>query len=141
MSVTDGSERPVRTQHPVIDLSAAVSPDGRLIAYRGDAGGSGKNAIYIAPVDGSREFPLLESPWQDRVLGWTPDGTGVLFSSNRTQSTGLWLATIRDGAANGTPILIKDSLVKSYGVRNLYSCYGRSVSRATVHCSIAPAAC
>ncbi len=118
VSVADGREQTVHTQHRVANLAhAAASPDGRLIAYEGAPEGSGKNAIYVVSADGSREFPLVESPWQDDVLGWTPGGSGVLFSSNRTQSMGVWLAAIKNGAVSGTPIMIKDDLGKSYGVR------------------------
>lgn len=117
VSVADGSGQTVRTQHRVANLSVAVSPDGRFIAYEGAPEGSGKNAIYVASADGSREFPLVESPWQDHVLGWTPDGSGVLFSSNRTGAMGVWWAAIKNGAANGTPIMIKDDLGKSAGMQ------------------------
>jgi Tol biopolymer transport system component len=118
VSVSDGREQTVRTQHRIANLSVAASPDGRFIAYEGAPEGSGNNAIYVVSADGSREFPLVESRWQDHVLGWTPDGSGVLFSSNRTQSMGVWQAAIKNGAVSGTPIMIKDDLGKSFGVSN-----------------------
>jgi Tol biopolymer transport system component len=58
-------------------------------------------------VDGSRERPLVTHPGDDRLLGWSPDGRSILFSSDRSGNWDAWLQPVEEGAANGEPRLLK----------------------------------
>lgn len=60
--------------------NAYISPDGRFIAYdyRPDVETHGRD-IYAQSIDGARETRLLSDVADDRVLGWLPDGNGILF--------------------------------------------------------------
>ena len=40
-------------------------------------------------------------------MGWSPDGTRLLFSSDRTGAVGLWALTFADGKPKGAPELLR----------------------------------
>jgi tricorn protease len=62
--------------HPVF------SPDGSLIAFTGQY--DGNTDVFVMPATGGVPKRLTWHPADDFVLGWTPDGKRILFSSYRT---------------------------------------------------------
>lgn len=112
ISVVDGSARVVKSlsfeKKPGGLGELYFSPDGRFIAYSyRPQGGSGQRDISIISTDGSREVPLVESPNDDRLFGWTPDGKSILFSSDRSKTTDAWMIPVADGKPQGSPELVK----------------------------------
>lgn len=91
----------------------AFSMDGRFIVY--DAPRSDKEAgnrdIFIIDRDSGRESRLVDHPGNDEVVGWTPDGKGLLFRSDRNGSPDLWHLTMSEGRAQDGPRLIKPGFV------------------------------
>jgi tricorn protease len=79
------------TSHPGIELFPKFSPDGRWIAFSGEYNGT--RQVFVISVDGGEPRQLTyhndvgalppRGGWDNRVLGWTPDGKQVLFRSNR----------------------------------------------------------
>jgi Tol biopolymer transport system component len=68
-----------------------LSPDGRWVAFAYPrespwTASSKKADIYALAIDGSREIAIVTHPADDNLLGWTPDGRAVLFSSDRSGS-------------------------------------------------------
>jgi tricorn protease len=57
------------------------SPDGSSIAFSGIY--DGNLDVYVVPAAGGEPRRLTHYPGPDGVLGWTPDGTRVLFWSMR----------------------------------------------------------
>ncbi|HHQ47788.1 MAG TPA: protease, partial [Acidobacteria bacterium] len=57
------------------------SPDGTMIAYTGDYDGNAD--VYVVPAAGGEPRRLTYFPGDDVALGWTPDGTRVVFRSSR----------------------------------------------------------
>ena len=61
-----------------LEIDAALSPDGKLLAY--SAGRATGMRIYIRPVTGGRTLTLSEGSapveYQPR---WSPDGSGILY--------------------------------------------------------------
>jgi hypothetical protein len=83
----------------------SLSPDGKFIAYH-DGGGRGNLPdIYLLAADGSRE-QRLEHPADDNKPVFTPDGSGVVFESNRRGGRDLWYQPVADGRASGPPRLV-----------------------------------
>jgi Tol biopolymer transport system component len=39
--------------------------------------------IFVVPSSGGLAVPVVTWPYDDRLLGWTPDGHRILFVSNR----------------------------------------------------------
>ncbi len=62
-------------------VSGKISPDGQHIAYSMSVGSN--IDIYLMPVNGGVSRRLTYYPGRDTVLGFSPDGRHVLFSSSR----------------------------------------------------------
>ena len=75
-----------------------LSPDSRWIAYDLPASdGADSRDIFLLASDGSEARQLTTHRANDVVLGFTPDSKAVLFSSNRTDSYGLWRLSLASG--------------------------------------------
>ncbi len=77
------------------------SPDGRYIAF------DYPNDIYLLSADGELEHPLVQHPANDWLLGWTPDGKSILFTSDRSGAIDAWIQPVREGRPAGEPELIR----------------------------------
>jgi Tol biopolymer transport system component len=88
-----------------------LSPDGKYIAGtylpRWD---SGNKDIFLLAIDGGEEVPVVEHPADDALIGWSPDGGQVLFTSDRTGTIGIWTARVSKGKAVGTPEFIRGNM-------------------------------
>ncbi len=117
ISVADGSVRVLKTfdwRWP----AARFSPDGRYIVYSSPPKEDSPNRdVFVLALDGSREIPLIQDPADDYALDWSPDGSRILFASDRTGSFDLWSISVRDGKPQGSPELVRKDIgpVKSIG--------------------------
>ncbi len=114
VSVADASVRVLRTQMlKTLNYNfqwnrMSFSPDGRFVAYDlSPQGGWHPRDILAIPVEGGPEIPLVQHPANDLLLGWTPDGRGVLFASDRSGRWDLWVIQVSDGQPRGSPELVK----------------------------------
>lgn len=88
-------------------INMDLSPDGRFIAYSIPVGGNVFNKdIILLSVEDLQEIPLIEHPADDSLLGFTPDGRHVLFTSNRRESTDAWMIPVSNGRAAGAAELL-----------------------------------
>jgi tricorn protease len=79
------------TSHAGLELFPKFSPDGRWVAFSGEYGGT--RQVFVIPTAGGEPRQLTfrnevgpmppRGGWDNRVLGWTPDGKHVLFRANR----------------------------------------------------------
>ncbi len=79
------------TSHPGLELFPKFSPDGRWIAFSGQYGGT--RQVFVIPAGGGEPRQLTfynevanlppRGGFDNRVLGWTPDGRNVVFRANR----------------------------------------------------------
>jgi len=112
------------TSHPGLELFPRISPDGRWIAFTGEYDGT--RQVYVISVDGGQPRQLTfhndvgalppRGGYDNRVLGWTPDGKYVLFRANRVpQSDRLgrpYLVPVEGGAEQ--PLQIMETGGASY---------------------------
>lgn len=81
-----------------------VSPDGKQVAYiigtPDLAANTVPSSIWLAPADGtSPPRRLTNSGKKDRHPRWSADGKQILFESNRSGSTQLWVIDLAGGEA------------------------------------------
>jgi TolB protein len=70
----------------------AWSPDGRKIAFRRSAWGSGgKGSIWLIGIDGSGLDRLTSDPADDHDPAWSPDGRQIAFCSGRSETTQVYV--------------------------------------------------
>jgi Tol biopolymer transport system component len=89
--------------------SVRLSPDGKYVAHDFLTTNSNSD-IFLLPVSGGNEIPLVTGPYDDKLLAWTPDGRHMLFSSNRSGTYDAWLIRVENGKAAGMPELVKQDL-------------------------------
>jgi Tol biopolymer transport system component len=107
ISVQDGSLRVLKSLG-MRKLNASLSPDGRFIAY--DAFQSGRTQardIFVTAADGSRETRAVQDPANDSFPLWSPDGSRIVFMSDRTEIPSLWSVAMDNGRPKGPAVLIK----------------------------------
>ncbi|MET1256188.1 S41 family peptidase [Aliikangiella maris] len=76
------------TTHPAEEYQAAISPDGKWVAYA--ANYEGRIEAYVIPITGGLPKRVSFENSSIRVQGWTKDGQ-VLFSTNsHVGPTGNW---------------------------------------------------
>ncbi len=64
-------------------MGSAVSPDGKMFAYATDRAGNGDMDIWVQQVSGETPLRLTEDPANDWYPSFSPDGTKVVFRSER----------------------------------------------------------
>jgi len=108
VAVKDGSLRILKSVEAVGSSKLSFSPDSKYLAYDLPTAERGNpRDIFVLATDGNREIPAVVHPGNDVLMGWSPDGTHLLFTSDRTGSTGLWALAFVDGEPQGTPEQIK----------------------------------
>jgi Tol biopolymer transport system component len=117
VSAEDGSVKILKTHFETHSVNSVpwgfvFSPDGKYIAYDASAAHqvSGEKDIFLLSADGSLEIPLVEHPALDTVIGWAPNGEGLLFNSDRTGTQDMWFIRIAGGKPQGSPQLVKSSV-------------------------------
>lgn len=108
VAVQDGTLRVLKSVDWRGSTKLFFSPDGRYLAYdRPATDTSDQRDVFVLAVDGSRETPAVEHPSNDVVMGWSPNGSYLLFTSDRTGSTGLWAVEFARWQPQGSPQQIK----------------------------------
>lgn len=98
------------------------SPDGRYLLHAPftESTTGADDGIFAIAVDGSGETRLVHSGTKDTAPSWTVDGRGVVFLSNRSGATDLWLQRLQDGVPTGDPELLRNNVgeILPMGFRN-----------------------
>jgi hypothetical protein len=67
--------------------SPALSPDGLRLAYatnvnpQNPSTTKGDTSIWVANIDGTNQIAVADTPFNDKVPRWSPDGTKLVFES------------------------------------------------------------
>jgi len=109
LSLKDGTVKDIKKGWQ--QMNARISPDGRFVAYnKPQKGSSSEYDVYICSVEDGIDIPLINHSSNDEVLGWPPDGRGILVQSSRLGSVDAWLVPINDGKVDGDPELVKKGI-------------------------------
>jgi Tol biopolymer transport system component len=108
VTVPEGSLRVLKSVDWRGPSKMFFSADGRYLAYDIPARETSvQRDVFLLAIDGSSEIPAVAHAANDELMGWSPDGKRLLFTSDRTGSPGLWTATFMDGKPQGGPELVK----------------------------------
>ena len=113
------------------------SPDGRFLVYamRNDLR-PGSGGIFAIAVDGSQETALVQGASKDSSPAWTPDGSAVVFVSDRSTNYGLWSIRVANGKPIGAPELVRGNVGPVQGLgfsRDGSFFYGRLSTQEDVY--------
>ena len=104
VTIEDGSFQGIKSLEWRRPNVLSPSPDGRFIAYDVPEGESGSPLdIFVLATDGSQEA-VLRNPANDSFPLWSPDGSRLVFLSDRTGSNALWTGTNQGRAAERSGI-------------------------------------
>jgi Tol biopolymer transport system component len=125
VAVPDGSLRVLKSVEWRGPTRLMFSPDGKYLAYDLPAANNdGQRDVFIVAADGSRDTPAVAHSSNDTVMGWSPDGSRLLFASDRSGGLGLWQVLVADGRPQGSPELIKSNFEGApLGITNSGSLY------------------
>jgi Tol biopolymer transport system component len=108
VSVTDGSVRVLKSFGWRGPSRAFFSPDGRLIAYDLPANDdTDQRDVFVMSVNATGERRVVAHEAEDALVGWSPDGTRLLFTSERTGTTSLWAQPFANGQPAGAATLVQ----------------------------------
>src|SRR5262249_31927165 len=89
-----------------------LSPDGQTIAYSARISRDTPQtdrSIYVMTADGSGDAEIVNTG-SNTSPTWAPDGTHLLFISDRSGSPGLYSIEVQKGQANGVPHLLRKDI-------------------------------
>ncbi len=86
------------------------SPDGRYLGFTRYPKDRSDPDIWVAAADGSSEWAVVDHPADDYGMYWSPDGSTLIFSSDRTGVNALWAVRVQDGRAAGEAYLLHPDL-------------------------------
>lgn len=96
VSTTGGELRTLKTSPKHYAYDVSFSPNGQWLAYSAEPErNSGKFSLFTVRADGSVENRVAEDA---RIMGWTPNGKGLLFSRASDGAEGIFLLPVHDGA-------------------------------------------
>jgi Tol biopolymer transport system component len=111
ISVDDGSRRVLKSLDWGGMPAPLFSPDGRWVAFNFAPDDDSPNRdIFILASDGSRQTTLIEHPADDYLFGWTPDGSAILFGSDRLGTPSWYAMGVADGNGRGDPVLVRPDM-------------------------------
>jgi Tol biopolymer transport system component len=101
ISLPDGAIRDIGQPEPGDVNWGHPSPDGRHIPYdlKGD--------IFVYDTATEQDSVLVQNPAADNMVGWTPDGSAIVFVSDRSGTRDLYLLGIENGRPRGDPQLLR----------------------------------
>jgi len=107
LALQDGTVRVVKSfAYSIGTPRVSFSPDARYVAYPDTPEGK-KRSIFVISTDGTRDTAVVQGSANNYAPLWSPDGTRLLFFSDRTGSNGLWSVAVEDGKLKGMEQLVK----------------------------------
>jgi WD40 repeat protein len=106
VSSQDGSWRQLQSVEWNAVFNVAIAPGGDYLAFDRRIEETGRRDVFVMTLDGSRSSAVAASAGDDMLVGWSPDGRGLFFVSDRSGTSGLWSVAVARGGATGPPSLL-----------------------------------
>jgi Tol biopolymer transport system component len=117
MPIGEGEPRVLRQLGQRRVGCAVFSPDGRYVLFDFPPhDDSPRRDILSIDLHTGREHVFAGHDADDWLLGWAPGTDQLLFASERLGTPGVWLQSVVNGQAYGTPVLVKPDFFRGYGV-------------------------
>ncbi|MFN8589642.1 MAG: S41 family peptidase [Candidatus Eisenbacteria bacterium] len=113
----DGGVARRLTTHPGQETNAAISPDGKWLAFT--ATYDGPTEAYVMPVDGGLPKRLTYDGDRSAVVGWTPDGAVLVTTRKHSTLPNLQLVTVRPADGERTRVPLAQASEGAYDGRTL----------------------
>lgn len=113
VSMEDGAVTVLKTLRTGFSLSQissmtlSLSPDDQFVAYAYSPSPRDEPDIRVLRVDGSGEAVIAPNAATDRSPLWTPDGSRLVFLSDRSGTADLWSVEMTDGHAAGEAHVVR----------------------------------
>jgi Tol biopolymer transport system component len=80
------------------------SPDGRYVAYDvlRDNNADDRDIVVRGLLDRTESY-VASAPGYEVLMGWSPDGSMLVFASDRSGVNSLWVTTMHEGKASSEP--------------------------------------
>jgi len=87
------------TDNRAREINPRFSPDGKWIAFSSNR--AGNYDVYVVSADGGKPAQLTFNSADDTVIGWTPDGHNIIFTSSRGLGVFPGVATLFEVSPEG----------------------------------------
>ena len=75
-----------------------LSPDGRYLAYGLLTDQESlKRELFLCRIEDKKTTSLLGQAGDEWLIAWRPDGHNLLYACNRSENSGVWVLTVREG--------------------------------------------
>ena len=139
LSVSTGTLTPLKTFDWRDESSQMLfSPDGSRLAYDLPTNDDpGERDVFAIRIDGQHEeITVANHRRNDQMVAWSPDGSHIIFSSDRSSTVELWTQRISSGQASGQPTVLPSTfsgfsrgVTASGALYDLKTTYGESAFR------------
>ena len=104
LSAVDGTLEELRPPLGSNPTKVLFSPDGRYVAFDVLRGGNNDDRTSsCAPSPVAATSSSAPAPAYDVLMAWSPEGTRLLFTSDRSGGTSLWAVGVSEGRASSAP--------------------------------------
>ena len=115
VNASDGSLRVLQTVDWRGPTRIVFSPDGQDLAFDLPVNDTTDDRhVTSVAVDGSRGGTVVEHASRNIAMGWTPEGSMLLFASDRSGTMGLWAQPFSNRRPQGAPRLVYPGLNGSW---------------------------
>ena len=97
MSVSSGQLTDLKTVDLRGPARMVFSPDGRYLAYDLSVQSTAQRDVFVMDTVRRRTAPAGIVPSNDLLAGWSPDGSTLLFTSDRSGALGVWSVSMASG--------------------------------------------